>query len=170
MQCPACGTENMEGVDHCEECGTALAGLEVQDSVIERHVCQTKVAELHPPSPICVGPDDTVAKAIELMVRHHVGSLLVVRDQQLLGIVSERDILYKLNPPDDLERPVADIMTPRPETVTPDDPIAVALQQMNIGRYRHLPVVDDQGAPIGIISVRDVQRYLCEQVGKLKIG
>lgn len=169
MRCPACGSENIEGVDHCEECGTALAGLEVEDSVIERHICQTAVSELHPPSPLCIGPDATVAQAIELMVQHHVGSLLVTQDGRLVGILSERDILYKVDPPDGLDRPVQEIMTPRPEAVTADDPIAVALQQMDIGGYRHLPVVNDQGAPIGIVSVRDVQRYLCEQVGKLKL-
>jgi CBS domain-containing protein len=50
-------------------------------------------------------------------------------------------------------------MTPNPETVGPNDTVAFAMQKMDIGGYRHLPVVED-GIPIGIISVRDLMRHI----------
>jgi CBS domain-containing protein len=55
---------------------------------------------------------------------------------------------------------VEEFMTPNPQTLTPDAKIAFAIQRMDQGGYRHLPIVDAQGTPIGVISVRDILAYL----------
>jgi len=96
------------------------------------------------------------------MLAHDVGALLVVDAQgKLLGIFSERDLLTKVagraEPCADV--PVQDLMTPRPEAVTTTDTMAFALHKMDVGGYRHLPVLHD-GVPIGVISVRDMLRHI----------
>jgi CBS domain-containing protein len=82
-------------------------------------------------------------------------------DGKLRGILTERDYVRKVIgvEPDFVRLPIADYMTPDPETVRPTDLLAVALQKMDVGGYRHLPVVDD-GRPVGLISVRDVIRHI----------
>jgi CBS domain-containing protein len=91
-----------------------------------------------------------------------IGALLVVDERQLLvGILTERDYLMKVVGlmPDFKRQPLRPIMTPNPETLRADDSLAYALQKMDIGGYRHLPVVDE-GRPVGVISVRDVIRHI----------
>jgi CBS domain-containing protein len=88
--------------------------------------------------------------------------LLVVDEAgMLVGIFSERDLLTKLpdgaTPYRDLR--VDQFMTPGPETVTADDTLAFALHKMDVGGYRHLPVVRN-GKPEGVISVRDMLRHI----------
>ena len=56
-------------------------------------------------------------------------------------------------------RPLLTIMTPNPESVGADDSLAYALHKMDVGGYRHLPVIEN-GKPVGIISVRDVIRHI----------
>ena len=59
-------------------------------------------------------------------------------------------------------------MTSAPVTVSQDDSIAYALHAMDLGGYRHLPVVDEDGRPTGIISVRDILRFLCVRYAELR--
>jgi CBS domain-containing protein len=61
--------------------------------------------------------------------------------------------------PDFAHLPLQPVMTLNPETVSPDDTLAFALHKMDVGGYRHLPVVEG-GRPVGIISVRDVIRHI----------
>ena len=96
------------------------------------------------------------------MLEHGVGTVLVVdADGKLAGIFSERDLLLRV--PDEAAKsgtqPLSEFMTPNPETVRLDDPLALALQKMDVGGYRHLPVVTD-GTPVGVISVRDLMRHI----------
>ena len=96
------------------------------------------------------------------MLAAEVGTVLVVDgDGRLVGIFSERDLLTKVAGlhADYRGLPVRDFMTPNPETVTADDPLAVALHKMDLGGYRHLPVVQ-VGKPVGMISVRDLMRHI----------
>ena len=58
--------------------------------------------------------------------------------------------------------PVDQFMTPRPDTVTASDNIAFALHKMDVGGYRHLPVVNEGGRPVGILSVKRILHYLAE--------
>ena len=96
------------------------------------------------------------------MLDEDVGTVLVVDDDgTLAGIFSERDLLMRV--PDEVARsgdePLAEFMTPNPETVRPDDTLAFALHKMDVGGYRHLPVVAE-GKPVGVISVRDMLRHI----------
>ena len=54
-------------------------------------------------------------------------------------------------------------MTREPETLGPDDPVAFALQRMSVGGFRHIPLVDGDGHPVGMLSVKDIVEFLVEQ-------
>ena len=103
-----------------------------------------------------------LSAAIARMLADNVGALLVVDAAGVLqGIFSERDLLKKvvgIHEPY-AELPVSRFMTARPETVAPTDTLNFALQKMDAGGYRHVPVVDN-GRPISVISVRDMIRHI----------
>jgi CBS domain-containing protein len=121
------------------------------------------VRDLLPRPPVCVPEGATVREAMNLMAEQKIGAVLVERAGRAVGIFTERDVLRRvvlkgLDP----ERPVRDIMTPDPETLGPDDGIAFALNRMIVGGYRHLPIVDDQGRPIAVLSLREVVSFVVE--------
>jgi CBS domain-containing protein len=105
---------------------------------------------------------------LALLARRDIGCALVVRDDTLLGIITERDVLMKIgvNLDEYGGRPVEEFMTPAPETLLATDPIAFALNRMAVGWYRHVPIEKD-GKPTGVISARDVLGYLTRRVPEL---
>ena len=114
---------------------------------------------LGPRKPLCLSPDATLADAVRLMREHHVGCVLAVEHDRLVGILTERDLLLKLETID-LSRTVRELMTPDPEVLQPDDPIVYALHRMAVGGFRHVPLVDDAGRPVGILSVKELVHYV----------
>jgi CBS domain-containing protein len=106
----------------------------------------------------------TIGQAARIMKEHRVGCVLVEDGGKLIGIFTERDILTKLvgTGYDPAKVAVDGVMTRNPETLTPEDPIAFALQQMSVGGFRHVPLVDSDGFPVGILSVKDIVDYLTE--------
>ena len=104
----------------------------------------------------------TVAEAVRTMLAKDVGALLVVDGAgKLVGILSERDLLTKVAGihTDYTERPISEFMTPKPETLTANKSLAFALHKMDVGGYRHMPLVEDD-RPVGMISVRDIMRHI----------
>ncbi|MCB9152288.1 MAG: CBS domain-containing protein [Caldilineaceae bacterium] len=138
------------------------ATTQVQDQLIE-----SSIADLNPHVPITIDVQSSLERATRQLNLHNIGCLLVTdaRDQ-LVGIFTERDVLMKVaGLVDDLsDAKVADYMTPSPVTIKPDQPIAQALHLMSVHGFRHLPLVDEQGHPTGIISSRDVVAYLNQAV------
>lgn len=114
--------------------------------------------------PISLSPDATVRQAIEAMNASNVGCVLIARDGVLSGILTERDVLTKVAISGiDLDRArVASIMTSKPETLSPTDRIAYALNMMIVGGYRHIPLVDAAHRPVGVISMRSVVEYMVD--------
>jgi CBS domain-containing protein len=119
------------------------------------------VSILDPRPPVTVPASATLGTVIAKMMELRVGAILVTAaDGVLVGILTERDFLAKVAGVPGYDRlPVTDFMTACPEVVTPTDLLAVALGKMDVGGYRHLPVVSG-GKPVGVISVRDVLRHL----------
>jgi len=114
---------------------------------------------LNPRSPLQVPPSAPLREAVGIMREHHVGCVLVVDGDRLAGILTERDLLLKMEGAD-LDGPVSRLMTPDPETLQLDDPIVWALNRMSVGGYRHVPLVDPEGRPVGILSVKDIVHYI----------
>ena len=101
----------------------------------------------------------TVARAVELLRDHGVGALVVSDDGRIIeGIISERDVVRRLanESAAALDSTVARVMTRSVTTCRPEEDLDHLMQLMTDQRIRHVPVVDDHGALIGIISIGDV--------------
>jgi CBS domain-containing protein len=115
-----------------------------------------KVRDVASSEVVAVGPMQSLREATQVMVKHKVGSAVVQDAEQLVGILTERDVLTAVAngaEPDDVS--VQDIMTPEVVTVGPDLDLHEAAGEMARRRIRHL-VVYDSGKLLGVLSVRDV--------------
>lgn len=134
-------------------------------TAVQNKLTQDTIAALAPKAPITIDRSASLAKAVRQMNTHHIGCLLVTdaRDK-LVGIFTETDVLHRVvGLVDDLETAVvADYMTPDPIALTANLPIAQALHEMHVHGFRHLPLVDDEHRPEGIVSFRDVVHHLKE--------
>jgi CBS domain-containing protein len=168
ISCPYCGSENIEGVDDCEECGQSLDDMHLAppQSDLERSLLGDRVSALAPKHPVTAAASTPVGEVMRLMVERKIGCVVVVDCDRPVGIFSERDALRKIDPeaPDVAARPVSEFMTPNPQTLVTDAKIAFAVQRMDLGGYRHLPVVGERGNLVGIISARDILRHLTDNM------
>ena len=124
-----------------------------------RHLLDRK-----PPALFSIEPDDPVLEAIRMMADHHVGALLVMRGNELAGIVSERDYARKvvLLGRSSAETPVWQIMTAPVITVSLDTSVQDCMRLMTERHIRHLPAVE-QGRVIGMISIGDLVKAVIEE-------
>lgn len=130
---------------------------------LSRNLKIESVGRLQPTPPREIDAGRTVGEAVEELRQHRVGCVLVTDGGLLVGIFTERDLLTKvLAAGVRLDAPLKQCMTPNPVTVSPRDPIRVAIQRMQDGGYRHLPVVDDENRPVGVLSAKRIVRYLVE--------
>ena len=139
----------------------AEASAEKTSRVLDQHVIREPIRILQPRTPLSLPPSATVGDAVRMMREHRVGCLLVVASDRLVGIITERDLLLKLEQ-GDLDRPVSHLMTPDPEVLGLADPIAYALNKMSVGGFQHIPLVDATGRPVGIVSVKDIVDYIVD--------
>lgn len=104
-----------------------------------------------------VGADDTVYKALELMAAENVGALLVMDDDKVLGIITERDYARKviLEGRSSLKTATKNIMTTKVLYITPEKSVEEALALMSDKRCRHLPVFEDKKL-VGMVSIGDL--------------
>lgn len=102
-------------------------------------------------------PDLSVKTAAQLLKDQHEGAVLVVENGRLVGICTERDIVFDVVAAgmDPASTPVSAVMTADPITIGADKPFAHALHMMFEGGFRHVPVVGADGAPVGLVSARD---------------
>jgi CBS domain-containing protein len=123
-------------------------------------VLQRRIRELLPtlPPAVALGHQAPVRDAIEVMRQQQLSCVLVVEHGQLVGVVTERDVVTKVAAmPLDVDHvPLRDVMQPDPECLHLDDELVYALQQMHRGAYRHVPVVDEQRRPTALVSMRTI--------------
>ena len=165
--CPYCEADNIEGTDECQACGKSLTELSrrIPATSLEADLLRDRIERLWPKTPLVVEPSTTVGEVLTKMVDKRIGCVMIVDDGKLLGIFSERDALMKLNvdAPKFLDRPISKFMTPGPVTLETNDKIAFALHKMNLGGYRHIPILFD-GKLAGVVSIRDILRYLADRI------
>jgi len=132
---------------------------------IERALLHEAIRTLELKPAIAVPLDATLAHAVATLQAEHIGCVLVTgAGGGLVGIFTERDLLTKVagQPLDWAREQVSRFMTPGPETLRPGDPIAWALNCMHLGGYRHVPLTDEGGRPVGVVSVKDIVDLIVE--------
>ena len=113
---------------------------------------------------VSVNPDTIIFDALSLMSKYNVGAVLVVDNENLVGVFTERDYARKiiLKGRTSLDTSVSEIMSDELITVHPEESIAECMVLMSDKRVRHLPVVQD-GRVVGIISIGDVVKFIIEE-------
>ncbi len=118
-----------------------------------------------PRAPLSVAPDDSVFSALELMAKHDIGAVLVMRDGQLAGIFSERDYARKviLLGKSSKETAIREIMTEKVLYALPEQTTDQAMALMTEKHIRHLPVLDAGKHVIGMVSIGDLVKETISQ-------
>ncbi|MCH8966578.1 MAG: CBS domain-containing protein [Planctomycetes bacterium] len=113
--------------------------------------------------PATIGVDQSVGDAISLMQDRNIGCVVVTKDGKPAGIFTERDVLTKVLGGDiPLTAPIVDLMTSSPQVIQESSSVADVIRCMHGGGFRHLPVVDGDGALRGVVSVKRIVEYLVE--------
>ena len=114
---------------------------------------------------ITVAPDVSLADIVATLSARRIGAILVVEDDTIRGVLSERDIVRAVakHGGEALQKVAADFMTAKVITCSPEDTVHAVMQKMTSGRFRHLPVVDN-GKLAGIVSIGDVVKHRIEEV------
>lgn len=128
-------------------------------------LARARVSELTARPPARVTADDAMWKVVEQMKALGRGAVLVEEDGALVGIFTERDLLNRVDYTDQLwsHLVVRDVMTPHPMVIRPDDSLSEALRRLTAGHRRHLPIVDERGQVLGMISIRDILTFIAER-------
>jgi CBS domain-containing protein len=113
---------------------------------------------------VCITPpEQSIEKTMACMISRRSGCALVVKDQKLQGIFTERDFLSRVVARQlELSRPVAEVMTASPVTIEQHASMQTAIEVLQTHGYRHLPVIAESGEPVGVLSVKDIMHYLVE--------
>ena len=116
-----------------------------------------------------VEPDTKLSAAIKILVERNIGAVLVMSQGRIEGILSERDIVRVLGErgANVLDEPVSAVMTRKVVSCRESDTVSSLMEMMTLGKFRHLPVIED-GRVVGLISIGDVvkrrvQEYELEQ-------
>jgi len=115
---------------------------------------------------ISIEPTATVATAARTLAEHKIGALLVLGpDRRIIGILSERDVVRVLAEQGAaaLAQPLAQVMTRKVFTCSPSETIGVIMERMTAGKFRHVPVVE-QDQVIGVVSIGDVVKYRLQEM------
>jgi CBS domain-containing protein len=155
---------NMPTEDH------ELDEQEYHELLTHRHltdaVLRQPLRHLRIPKPVCVSPNATMQETVEAMRNSRVGVVLITDPGtgKLAGIFTERDLLLRVAGRgwNFREHQMSEVMTPNPACLSPDERIGFVLSLMLTQGFRHIPVLDEQGLPTGIVSQRFLLSYLCE--------
>ena len=164
MICPNCKAENIEGADECSNCGTALYGLDTQDAENRDNLpafIKQKIEVLPKRPLVSVKATDPVAYAVRLMQNGDVGSVVVLDEDSFVGIITTWDILHRVAGPNEDLSAVScrEVMTSDPICLRDDDSLALALNVMSSGGFRHVPILKDD-KPYAVIGVGDVFAHI----------
>ena len=130
---------------------------------LARNLKIDSVSRLQPARPLRLDQTCPVSAGLGLMRKHRAGCLLVCDGKTVVGIFTERDFLRRvIAAGKDLETPVGEVMTPNPVCVLAKEPIRLAVRRMEKGGFRHVPVLDETGRPVGVLSATRIVHYLAE--------
>lgn len=113
-------------------------------------------------NPPCLPPTATVSQAIELMCDQGCHGVLVMDQNQLVGIFTERDLLYRVAAPGltSASTVLGDVMSRDPVALSEDATISYAINHMGFHGFSHVPILDHSGTPVALLDIRDVTGHL----------
>jgi CBS domain-containing protein len=115
--------------------------------------------------PLTVSPGTSLRECLELIAQTGIADSVFVTDPagRLLGVLTERDIFGKLTGTGvDLDKPVESMMVEHPWTLNLEEPVRHAIELMQTGRYRNVPLVDEDGLLVGVVRPVDVLKFIAE--------
>ena len=129
-----------------------------QPEIKEAVKVQDPISSLNLSAPLKVEEGTSIRHALDMLQKKQQNCVLVVKNRLLSGILTERDVLLKITGKGfDLDLATVDeFMTASPESLNPEDPLAYALNKMHVGGFRHVPIINDNQIPIGLISISDI--------------
>jgi CBS domain-containing protein len=165
--CPVCGSQNLQGEDECANCGADLRTVDIPgpSTALEDRLVRDHLDRVHGRDPILVKPDAPVRAALRQMQDERANAVLIGDGTHLAGIFTERDALMQLAGRSLDGLTMAEVMTPDPVVLRPDDTIAVAIHKMAVGGFRHIPLVAEDGHISGIVTAQDVMRHILALLG-----
>jgi len=168
MLCPSCGHDNIEGMDRCDNCMTPLAKLdqpyaEGQEG-LECSVMEDNLNKLEHEQAVLTSLETPAIEVVKKMRELKTGCALVLDGKKLAGIFTEHDILKKMTGPSAVvaQTPIKELMSRNPESLNEADSVAAALNKMSLGRYRHIPVLKNDGS-YAVISIKNVLKYIAQE-------
>jgi CBS domain-containing protein len=167
MLCPVCRHDNFEGEDNCENCGADLRTSDIPQPAIDFHgrLLGQHLDALHALPPRTLDAAADASEAIKLMHDSEIDCVLVTDRGRLVGIFTDRDAVLKVAGTRADHRSLRDVMTRDPVVLRQSDPIAVAINKMAVGGFRHIPIVDGGGLPTGVVSAKDVFAHIASIIG-----
>lgn len=166
VDCPSCGHNNIEGSDHCDQCQADLSNIGLPDSSsqgLAQRLIEDSIMELKPELNLIVDPDTPVSEVAHIMLEQNASAVMVVSDQALVGIFTERDFLMKMADryEEVADKPICEFMTPEPEALQTTDSIALGLNRMAVKSIRHIPILKDH-KPVAMVRTRDILSFLTQ--------
>ena len=155
----------MDSNDIIDEEMLIASEQDMDETALHAEVFKQPIKVLNLKKPVYVFGNASIFDVVELMRKTKEGAVLIINeDNRLEGIFTERDLLNKIvGIVDDLKKAeVGEYMTRNPEALECDDMICFALNNMHIGGYRNIPIVDRNGAPYAIINIKDVNDFLLD--------
>lgn len=165
IACPRCGEENIEGSDSCANClaDLSVSGAPASWAPVSETDLMAPLSKLRLRPPATVPTTASVREALALLLGEPGGGLVVVDGGRIAGVFTERDVLKKIaGRVGRMDDPVSRHMTKDPVVLRVDDSMAVALNKMGIGGFRHVPVTRD-GDLVGLVTARDLMSWAMGQ-------
>lgn len=129
---------------------------------VDETLRETAISELNLPDPLIVQTGTSISQSIQLMRKERKSYALICDGKKVVGLFTERDMLNRVvGGATDSTGPIDGIMTKNPKTLASTERVAKAIRMMTQAGYRHVPLVDDDGA-VGLLTARDVLIYIAE--------
>jgi CBS domain-containing protein len=120
------------------------------------------VGSAYPDQPLAATADDTVGNVMQLLRAQRTGAVLICEGTKLVGIFTERDALKLMSSGANLSQPIREVMSSPPVTIASTATVGEAIRKMSEGAYRHLPIVDSEQKPTGVLAVHGIVHYLVD--------
>lgn len=137
--------------------------------IIDYRFLAKSIGQLNPPAPVIMPETGSITQALNLLKQNKIGCVVAVNATGTIsGIFSERDVVLRSawDNPNWAQQTLREVMTTEPQTTSMTTSIAVVLNMMSRGGYRHVPIVDDENIPVGVVSVKNVVDYIVSTLAK----